>query len=296
MSDVFFIQQFSDYLTTEKKVSVNTSTAYVNDIKQCLNYLESESKVYQIHSINHHLIKSWLAHLMSHSYDAKSVNRKISALKVYFKYLLKHQLVKINPMLKVVSPKTSKKLPVFVNESSIDSIFETSKSDSSEIYEEQLANDILLTLYTTGIRLSELIELKKQNVDFNNLTIKVLGKGNKERIIPITEELAEVFKNYSDKSVNSIHLFTNSKEKPLYPKFIYRSVNKLLSMHTTLKKKSPHVLRHSIATHLLNNGSDLNAIKEILGHSNLAATQIYTHNSIERLKKIYNLAHPKSNE
>ncbi|MDP2175754.1 MAG: tyrosine-type recombinase/integrase [Bacteroidota bacterium] len=296
MSDVFFIQQFSDYLTTEKKVSVNTSTAYVSDIKQCLNYLEKESEVYQIDSINHHLIKSWLAQLMSHSYDAKSVNRKISALKVYFKYLLKHQLVKINPMLKVVSPKTSKKLPIFVNETSINSIFETSKSDSSDIFEEQLANDILLTLYTTGIRLSELIELKKHNVDFNNLTIKVLGKGNKERIIPITIELAEVFKKYYHESINSNHLFTNSKQKPLYPKFVYRSVNKLLSLHTTLKKKSPHVLRHSIATHLLNNGSDLNAIKEILGHSNLAATQIYTHNSIERLKKIYNLAHPKSNE
>jgi integrase/recombinase XerC len=198
-------------------------------------------------------------------------------------------------MLKVSSPKTSKQLPVFIEENKMSGMI-------SDIMDEKkdenicLADDILLTLYHTGIRLSELIHLEKKNIDLNQQTIKVLGKRNKERIIPITEELSGVLSHYLDLHPSSQYAFNTPNGKQLYPNYVYRSVKSLLSRHTTLKKKSPHVLRHTFATHLLNHGSDLNAIKELLGHANLSATQVYTHNSVERLKNIYQLAHPKERD
>ncbi len=295
MSDVFFISQFETYLVSEKKVSAHTSLAYINDLRQCISYLETLD-IKTLDDIKHLHIKSWLAGLMADRVSASSVNRKISALKTYYKYLMRHQLVQTNPMLKVTSPKISKKLPSFINESKTEEIFEAEGMNWDT--EEQdhiisMANDIVSTLYQTGIRLSELINLKKGNVDLANTTIKVLGKRNKERIIPITNELCETLKPYLNLNRESELVFNTPKGAPLYPKFVYRAVKNLLSKYTTLKKKSPHVLRHTFATHMLNNGSDLNAIKELLGHANLSATQIYTHNSIERLKEVYNRAHPK---
>ena len=292
MSDVFFIQQFQVYLSSEKKVSVHTYKAYSHDLEQCFSYLQLNFSIESVKEISHLFIKSWLSELMASKMDAKSVNRKISALKSYYKYLLRHGLVDKNPMLKVSSPKTSRKLPVFIEENKMSDMIEdiiVEKKDDNV----HLANDILLTLYHTGIRLNELIHLEKKNIDLNQQTIKVLGKRNKERIIPITKELSGILVNYMDIYPSSPFIFNTTKGIKLYPNFVYRSVKTLLSRHTTLNKKSPHVLRHTFATHLLNHGSDLNAIKELLGHANLSATQIYTHNSVERLKKIHKTAHPK---
>lgn len=292
MSDIFFIQQFDTFLRSEKKVSVHTSKAYLNDLKQCFDYLKEQFEIDSIGEVSHLLIKSWLSSLIEAKMDARSINRKISALKTYYKYLLKHRLVEKNPMLKVSSPKTAKKLPVFVEEkvmgNAADDIF-VKKSEEND----NLADDILLTLYHTGIRLSELIYLEKKNIDLSRETIKVLGKRNKERIIPITQELTGVLGNYIDKHPGSPYVFNTPSGAKLYPMYVYRAVRELLSQYTTLSKKSPHVMRHTFATHLLNKGADLNAIKELLGHANLAATQIYTHNSIERLKNIHKNAHPK---
>lgn len=292
MSDVFFIQQFEAYLSSEKKVSAHTSKAYLNDLRQCFAYLEKQFEVVSVGEITHLLIKSWLSSLMEAKLDARSVNRKISALKTYYKYLLKHRLVEKNPMLKVTSPKTAKKLPVFVEEKVMEDaahdIF-VKKNEEND----NLADDILLTLYHTGIRLSELIYLEKKNIDLSRETIKVLGKRNKERIIPITQELTSVLGKYMNMHPSSPYVFNTPAGARLYPMFVYRAVRGLLSRYTTLSKKSPHVMRHTIATHLLNHGADLNAIKEMLGHANLSATQVYTHNSIERLKNIHKKAHPK---
>jgi integrase/recombinase XerC len=292
LSDVFHIQQFQVYLGAEKKVSAHTLKAYIHDLEQCFEHMTLNFEVQSVSEVSHLFIKSWLSELMAAKMDAKSVNRKISSLKTYYKYLMRHGLVDKNPMLKVSSPKTSRKLPVFVEESKMQEIagdLLIEKKDGNN----QLADDILLTLYHTGIRLNELITLEKKNIDLTRQTIKVLGKRNKERIIPITEELSGILSRYLDQYPSSPYIFNSSRGVQLYPNFVYRSVKTLLSGYTTLNKKSPHVLRHTFATHLLNNGSDLNAIKELLGHANLSATQVYTHNSVERLKQVHKNAHPK---
>lgn len=292
--DAFYLQQFFDYLSIEKRLSKHTVLAYSNDLSQCLKWLTESYEIKQVDDISHSYIRTWLASLMNSGLDSKSINRKISALKTYYKYLLKHQLAEKNPMLKVSSPKVSKKLPVFVTEDKMSEMLNDFENHLTA--EDSLAEDLLSTLYHTGMRLSELISLKKSDVNISQMTIKVLGKGNKERIIPMTNDLTQIVSKYLSLSIDSEFLYNTKKGEQLYPKFVYRSVNQLLNKYTTIKKKSPHILRHSIATHLLENGSELNAIKEILGHANLSATQIYTHNSIERLKKIYNLAHPKSTQ
>lgn len=285
MSDAFFIPRFQTYLTSEKKVSPHTSKAYLNDLDQFITYLNRELSIDNIAPVSHLHIKSWLAQLMAEKNDARTVNRKISALKTYYKYLLKHSLVEKNPMLKVTSPKTAKKLPVFATENTMEQILEPGEEA------DPLTMAIVSTLYQTGIRLNELITLEKKNLDTAGHTIKVLGKRNKERIIPITAELCTLLSPFMDEHPNSPYVFNTPKGEPLYPKFVYRRVKDLLSLFTTLQKRSPHVLRHTFATHLLNAGADLNAIKELLGHANLTATQIYTHNSIERLKDVYKV-HP----
>lgn len=290
LSDTFFISQFETYLKAEKKVSVHTSKAYIHDIVQCFEYITETFEQFSLNAISHLQIKSFLAHLMAQKIDAKSVNRKISSLKTYYKYLLKHQLVSINPMLKVSSPKMAKKLPVFIEQTKTIEILDHLNTNEDA---DKLANDIFITLYQTGIRLSELIYLEKSNVDIFNGTIKVLGKRNKERIIPITNELKQILQTYILSENSSVWTFTTAKGEQLYPKFVQRIVKKIMSNYTTYSKKSPHVLRHTFATQLLNNGADLNAIKELLGHANLSATQIYTHNNIENLKQIYKKAHPK---
>jgi len=294
LSDVFFIQRFQEYLGAEKKMSAHTVKAYIADINSCVNYSQENFEINTLQELSHLFIKSWLSNMLSSGIDSKSVRRKISSLKTYYKYLLRHKLVEIDPMIKVSSPKISKKLPNFIEEDKMKDIMINIIDERDN--KNQLANDILLTLYHTGIRLSELINLEKQNIDLAHSTIKVLGKRNKERIIPITEELCTLFESYINIETESPFVFNTPKNQKLYPNFVYRSVKDLLSQHSTIRKKSPHVLRHTFATHLLNNGSDLNAIKELLGHANLSATQIYTHNSVERLKTIHKQAHPKGSK
>ena len=229
----------------------------------------------------------------------KSINRKLSTLKSLFQFLLKKEKIEIDPMLKVVSPKTGKRLPAFVEEQKMDSLLED--ITFPEGFKGLRDKLVLEILYQTGIRRSELIHLQISDIDFQNQLIKVLGKGNKERLIPINRQLRLLINDYLALRKTTFpdlleigQLMLTDKGKPMYPKFVYNLVKKYLSYVTTQEHRSPHILRHSFATHLSNNGADLNAIKELLGHSSLAATQIYTHNTIDRLKEIYQQAHPKA--
>jgi integrase/recombinase XerC len=245
------------------------------------------------------MVRTWIVSLIEQDISARSVNRKLSTLKSYFKFMTKEGLVQENPMPKIQSPKTSKKLPVFVDNESMETLFSAEIfSDDFEGIRDRL---ILEMFYMTGIRLSELINLKDPDIDFYQQNIKVLGKRNKERLIPVSSGLIDSIKKYLEirnKSIEAVeqndYFYVTIKGKKLYEKLAYRIVNSYLGKVSTLKKKSPHVLRHTFATHMLNNGADLNAIKEILGHSSLAATQVYTHNTIEKLKNIYNQAHPRA--
>jgi len=295
LSDAFFIQQFDQYLRAEKKLSKHSVVAYINDVSTCVNYAINAFDIQAISELKHLFIKSWLSQMLSDGIDPRSVRRKISSLKTYYKYLLKHSLVSTDPMLKVTSPKMAKKLPDFIELHKMDQIIEGMSTEADDS-KHRLANDILLTLYHTGMRLSELIQLKKQDIDLHQKTLKVLGKRNKERIIPIAQELVELLQHYLPLMPDSPLVFHTHTSAPLYPNYVYRCVKQLLSEHHAIRKKSPHVLRHTYATHLLNNGGDLNAIKELLGHANLSATQVYTHNSVERLKSIHKQAHPKSGQ
>ena len=234
---------------------------------------------------------------MEKGLNPRSVNRKITTLKTLYKFLMREGLQTKNPMLKIQSPKTAKRLPVFVEEENINQLFD--QQEPSSDFELNRDHLILLLLYSTGIRLAELVGLKVTDFDVNQKTIKVLGKRNKQRIIPIGAEIIDTYRAYlanlssQEFEHQSSQLFRLKNGKAIYPKMVYRLVNDNLASITTLDKKSPHVLRHTFATHLLNNGADLNAIKELLGHSSLAATQVYTHNSIEKLKNIYKQSHPR---
>ncbi len=290
ISDAFFISPFTAYLSSEKKYSVHTTKAYLTDLNLFFEYLNQQYKIQNIKEVYHWHIKSYMAQLIQNKIDAKTVNRKITSLKTYYKYLLKHSFLDKNPMLKVTAPKMGKKLPVFLEQTKTKELLqelEIIKEIEPQTY------TIFMLLYQTGIRLNELVTLKKSQLDCVGKTIKVLGKRNKERIIPITNEMLGLLTPLLHEN-ELPELFTIENQKPLYPKFVYLKINKVLSEYTTLTKKSPHILRHTFATHLLNNGADLNAIKELLGHANLSATQIYTHNNIENLKNIYKQTHPKA--
>jgi len=290
---------FINYLKFEKRYSPHTITAYKKDLEQFDSFLKSEYEVTKADYVSYQMVRSWIVGLMEQDISARSVNRKLSALKSYFKYMKKEGYIRENPMPMIQSPKTSKRLPVFVDPESMETLF------SSEIFDdgfEGIRDRLILEMfYMTGIRLSELINLKDSDIDFYQQNIKVLGKRNKERLVPISPGLINSIKKYLEirnKSVEVIeqndYFYVTIKGKKLYEKLAYRIVNSYLGKVSTLKKKSPHVLRHTFATHMLNNGADLNAIKEILGHSSLAATQVYTHNTIEKLKNIYNQAHPRA--
>lgn len=290
------ITGFLEYLTFQKKYSGHTATSYETDLNQFSCYLQQQYQIDSIHQVNHSVIRSWMVELLNTGNDPRSVNRKLSALKTFYKYLLKENIVQKNPLLKVQAPKTSKKLPAFVEEKGMEILLE------KELFTNDFAgvrNKLIIELlYCTGIRLSELLGLLESDLDFSRKTLKVLGKRNKERIIPMVTELEKSINNYlklkNESGFSNPELFCSNKGVKLYPKFAYLVVNRFLSMVTTIDKKSPHVLRHTFATHLLNKGADLNAIKELLGHANLSATQVYTHNSIERLKNVHKQAHPKS--
>ena len=289
------IQAFLDYLRFEKRYSQHTIISYQNDLEQFFAFLSQYGDV-EITAITTSYIRSWLAELKGESISSKSINRKISSLKSFFKFFMKQGVIKQTPMTTIVSPKINKRLPVFVEEKNTNTLF--SYVEFNDNWMGRTDRLILILFYNTGMRLSELINLKEKNIDTYYSQIKVLGKGNKERIIPVLKELSKEIENYIGskpvKLEGVTEVLVNEKGKPLYPKYVYNTVKKYLNAVTTLDKKSPHVLRHTFATHLMNNGADLNAVKELLGHASLAATQVYTHNTIETLKDIYKKAHPKA--
>ena len=264
-------------------------------------FVEFLQKTYELSDpgeIRHTHVRSWMVDLMERGNVPRSVNRKLSCLKSFFKYLRKQGEITTNPMLKVIPPKTGKRLPVFVPEKAMSLLF--GQVDFGEGHGGLRNRLVMEVLYCTGIRKSELIGLKTADVDFSTNHIKVYGKGGKERLIPVARHLAELMRQYIEMRrvvfpVNeAANLILSDKGKPLAAGNVYNLVKRYLSIVTTVEKRSPHVLRHSFATHLSNNGADLNAIKELLGHSSLASTQVYTHNSIEKLKKVYQQAHPKA--
>ncbi len=289
---------FIHFLEFEKRFSEHTVKAYKKDLDQFFSFLDKTFGLEAVAEVKHTHVRSWIVELMQQQITPRSINRKLSTLKTYFKYLLKRQHIAKNPMLKVVGPKTGKRLPVFVQQKQMDQLFE--QVNFGEEFAGIRDKMILETLYNTGMRRAELIGLRTGDVDFFKNQFKVLGKGNKERLIPFGHNLSRSLNRYVEQRENHFpnqsggFLFLTDKGKMLYPKMVYNLVKKYLSLITTVEQKSPHVLRHSFATHLSNNGADLNAIKTLLGHANLAATQIYTHNSIEKLKKVYQQAHPKA--
>jgi len=285
-------EKFLDYLKFEKRYSDHTIVSYNTDLSQFQTFLLIEFNVNILNEIHHQLIRSWISSLLESGISARSVNRKITTLKSYFKYLVQQDVLEENPMRKIVSPKNSKKLPVFVEKSKMDMLLNEIKFP--EGFKGDRDKLIIDVFYMTGVRLSELINIKVSDIDFVNNQLKVLGKRNKERLIPITNTLLNRIKIFSKKNSINKFLFTNFEGISLSSKQVYNLVNKYIGMVTSLDKKSPHILRHTFATHMLNNGADINAIKEILGHSNLSATQIYTHNTIDRLKSIYKQAHPRA--
>ena len=290
---------FLAYIQFEKRFSKHTIKAYQSDLEQFQTYLFATYSIQQNAEITHQHIRSWIIALMQAGMTPRSINRKLSTLKSFFQFLIKKGKLEKDPMLKVTAPKTGKRLPVFVEERPLEVLFE--EVQFGEDFEGVRDRLIMELLYQTGIRRSELIHLQISDIDFQGQAIKVLGKGNKERLIPINRDLRLQINNYLELRKQTFpdiltlgQLLLTKKGKPLYPKMVYNLVNKYLAIVTTQEKRSPHILRHSFATHLSNNGADLNAIKELLGHSSLAATQVYTHNSIERLKEIYQQAHPKA--
>ena len=284
-------EKFLQFLEHEKRYSVHTIKSYSTDLEQFIQFLSSEFQVNTVKNVNFQFVRSWIAKLLSNNISPRSVNRKITTLKTYFRFLLQENLIKQSPMQKIISPKTSKRLPVFVEQVKMEQLL--NEIDFGVGFLAQRDRLILELFYFTGIRLSELINLKNKDINYSDSTILVLGKRKKERLIPLTSDILSKIKklNASNKSK---YLFTTDKGKQISTKQVYRLVNKYLSMVTTLGKKSPHILRHTFATHMLNNGADINAIKELLGHANLSATQVYTHNTIEKLKTVYKQAHPRA--
>jgi integrase/recombinase XerC len=289
------LHSFFDYLTYEKKYSIHTITSYKNDLHQFIEFINPEKEEFPAAEINYQHIRAWVADLIKHKISARSVNRKLSSLKSFFKYLQRLKIIEINPLSKISGPKTPKRLPVFIDQNHMDNLFTDVKFE--EGFNGQRDQLILDLLYQTGIRRSELAHLKESDIDLFNSTIKVLGKRNKERIIPISLPLKRNLESYlkvkGELNLSNMMLLVSEKGNTLSEQAVYKSVKKYLAQITTIQKKSPHVLRHTFATHLLNNGADINAVKDLLGHANLSATQVYTHNTIDKLKKSYKQAHPR---
>jgi integrase/recombinase XerC len=286
------LDNFILYLTTEKRYSQHTIDAYERDLTQFINYAEVK-KIIEFNEFSSTFIRGWIVQLFEEKIKAKSINRKLAALRTFYKWLRKEELVTINPMAKVQGPKNEKRLPAFAKESEL----QTEKLD--ELYADSLNGKrdkvIFELFYQTGIRLSELIDLRVQNV--SSESIKVIGKRNKERIIPISKDLHYQIQTYiqvkNQQVGESPFVFSLKFGKKIYPMLVYRIINQYLSIATNLDKTSPHVLRHTFATHMLNRGTGLETLKDLLGHANLSATQVYTHNSFAQLTSIYSQTHPR---
>lgn len=300
------VSDFLKYIQYEKRYSPHTLTSYQTDLEQFSAFLEKEYQITQPQETSYSMIRSWIVQLAERGISPKSINRKIVSLRSYFKFLMRQGKITKDPTIKIKGPKVKKPLPVFVEEDKLISLLDKVREPEGDPigFEDTFAGKrdrlIIELLYGTGIRRSELIEAKISNINFYDSTIKVLGKGNKERIIPMNQTLTERIKEFQSlkkkefSGNSSEYLVVTNEGKKTSPMFIHKTVRKYLDSITTVEKRSPHVLRHSFATHLLNKGADLNAIKDLLGHSSLAATQVYTHNSLDKLKAIFNQAHPKS--
>ena len=292
------LQNFFDFLQFQKRYSKNTIVSYKNDLSSFFVFLQNQYPDTQISEVKTVYVRSWMADMKDNKMTARSLNRKMSSLRSFFKFLLKNQMVKANPVSGITSPKMPKRLPQFITEQDTENLFTIIQfSEGFKGITEKL---VLQVLYFTGIRKAELIGIKENDVDKMNSQIKIFGKGSKERLIPVNNALIKdlIFYITEKKRLGlcneNNNLFVTEKGALLDPKQVYNMVKKYLSLITTIEKKSPHILRHTFATHLMNNGAELNAVKELLGHASLAATQIYTHNSIEKLKDVYKKAHPKA--
>jgi integrase/recombinase XerC len=291
------IESFLKYLEFEKRSSQHTLVSYRCDLEQFISFSE-ERQIGTVEEVTRKHIRNWIVRMVDEGLAPKSVNRKITSLKSFFKFLMREGLVECSPVDGLVTPKIPKRLPVFVRDHEMDLLLD--EIPFSNDYEGIRDRLILELFYGSGMRLSELINLKDVNFDLKEGVVRVTGKFNKDRIIPLYSSLLKLIEEYlknrelvfESKLVS--FFFLTRKGEPVYQKLVYRVVNKYLALVTTLHKKSPHVLRHSFATSLLNAGADLNAIKELLGHSNLNATEVYTHNSFEKITDIYNQAHPRS--
>lgn len=295
------ISQFLDHLRFQKRYSEHTLTAYSKDLREFSGFVSAQYELSENWpEVTHHMIREWVIYLMDNDITPGSVARKLSSLKSFFKYLMREGIVSSNPAARVQAPKQRKKLLRVASEDELGDLLDHDPFEKTPWGNTQRA--ILYTFYHTGMRLSELINLEEADVDFDQEKILVTGKRNKQRSIPLSPVLKKVLMTHIDQSqavstaAKNQFLFTTEKGKKLYPKLVYNTVNTYLSLVSGLEKKSPHVLRHSFATHMLNRGADLNSIKELLGHSNLAATQIYTHNTIDQLKHLYNQAHPRGDD
>jgi len=292
------IQSFIDYLKFEKRYSNHTIISYGNDLSSFFNYLKYQYETNKLNDISHSIIRGWMASLKEQQLTARSINRKISSLRSFLKFHLKQGNITQLPTANTVAPKMNKRLPAFLKEPETLQLLESLNS-STEDWKSLNAKMLISLFYATGMRLSELINLKERQLDFGRSQVRVLGKGNKERIIPVNKEIIAAIRHYQDLKRKEFDtkeevLLVTEKGKKMYPRYAWLAVNRSLALSSTLDKKSPHVLRHTFATHLMNNGADLNAVKELLGHSSLAATQVYTHNTIEKLKEVYKKAHPKA--
>ena len=289
------VDNFIQYLQFEKRYSRHTVLAYQQDLSQFTEFAEIKSAQDWL-EINHHIVRAWIVFLIENKHTNRSVSRKLSCLRSFYKWLASNDYAEVNPLLKVKAPKIEKRLPQFAKQSEMNTDKDNSLfGDDFEGLRDELLVEVL---YQTGIRLSELINL--HNSDIHPQSIKVLGKRNKERIIPIGPELFQKIQNYQNSTPDgpdkAIYLFVSKKGLKLNEKFVYRKINAYLGSVTNLQKKSPHVLRHTFATHMLNNGTGMETLKELLGHSNLSATQVYTHNSFAQINKIYSQAHPRGHK
>ena len=292
------LESFISYLSLEKNYSQHTVRAYQNDIEEFTTFCSKEYEIETIDEVTYNLIRSWIVVLVNNAISNRSINRKVASLKAYYRFLQRIEKITTNPLAKHRALKTTKKIEVPFSETEMENVLQQIPfSDGFVGHRDKL---IIELLYTTGIRRTELVNLKLTDFDVYNDTIKVLGKRNKERIVPLLVSTKKLFKSYLEKRryldgiTDDNYVFLSKSGVKIYETLVYRVINKYLGMVSSKVKKSPHILRHTFATHLLNKGADLNSVKELLGHSSLASTQVYTHNSIAELKKVHLASHPRS--
>jgi integrase/recombinase XerC len=289
------IDSFLDYVSLEKKYSLHTSLAYKNDLISFRDFIITEYNQEELVAVNYGQIRNWIVSLVDSDISNRTINRKVSSLKSFYKFLQKSEQIKVNPLSKHKALKVAKKVQVPFTSKEINSVIDIVSEENDFI---SVRNKLIVELfYSTGIRRIELINIKERNISFSENTIKVLGKRNKERFVPLLQSVVPTLKNYLELkrefSLGLEELFITVKGNKIYETLVYRIINSYFSKVSSKVKKSPHILRHSFATHLLNEGADLNSVKELLGHSSLASTQAYTYNSLEVIKKVYNRAHPR---